>query len=91
MFVTLSLCDSEANNLRSVSFSHIFNVRCLLSFHYEMKQQYHVVPFGIGWVRAGLGLGLTGKLVHAWVGAWMNAWVGACGGGWMDGCMGGVF
>ena len=27
-----------------------------------------------------MGLGLTGKLGHAWVGAWLGAWVGA----WVD-------
>ena len=28
-----------------------------------------------GLVREGLGLGLTGKLDRAWVGAWVGAWV----------------
>ena len=32
----------------------------------------------------GLGLGLTGKLGHAWVAAWVGAWVHA---GWWCGLM----
>ena len=39
-----------------------------------------MVPFHVGWVRAGLGLGLTGELCHAWV--WCMAWC-------MGWCMGG--
>ena len=38
------------------------------------------MPYRLGWVK--MGLGLTGKLGRAWVGAWDGAWVGAWHGAW---------
>ena len=42
------------------------------------QQQYHVVPFRIGWVRVKMGLGLTGELGRAWVGALVVHGYGWC-------------
>ena len=42
------------------------------------QQQYHVVPFRIGWVRVKMGLGLTGVLGRAWVGALVVHGYGWC-------------
>ena len=46
-----------------------FKANCrILSFN---DQQYCVVLLRIGWLRVKIGLGLTGKLHLAWVGAWL--------------------
>ena len=35
------------------------------------QQQYNVIPMGI--INCGgIGVGLTGKISHAWVGAWVH-------------------
>ena len=38
-----------------------------VAMYFDVQQQYHVVSVSTGWVRAGLCLGLTGKLGRAWV------------------------
>ena len=38
------------------------------------EQQYRIVLLPLGFVRAGFGLGLMGKLGHAWVGVWVVCW-----------------
>ena len=48
-----------------------------LSLSLTLLRYYHVTPFHKDWVRAGLGLGLMGKLDCAWVGALLDAWWGS--------------
>ena len=49
-----------------------------ISQNCNTQQQYHVVPFHIGWVQVGLGFRLTGKLGVAWV---VHGYMGGGGGG----------
>ena len=88
----------NVNKVRNYTslFSFDFSPNCINVTRFSsIQQQYRVVPFLIGWVRAGFGLGLTGKLDRAWVGAWMvvvvcggcTTWIGDVGlGGWELSC-----